>query len=241
VPAAGHPAALHGTSLVKNAAARGAQIAFNTEYLSHVQDATGVTSTLRDRLTGYEYTVRSRFLVGTDGARSRIAEEIGLPIEGTMGRAGTIYTLFKADLGRYVENRPSILNWIMTPGAGYGEIGMGTFRCVRPWTEWIAGWGYDINGPEPDLRPEAVLPRVREMIGDPGVQVEIESVTTWQINQAWATRYSSGRVFCGSDAVHRHPPSSGLGSNTSIQDSFNLAWKLAYVVKGWAGPGLLDS
>ena len=227
--------------LVKNAAERGAQMAFNTEYLLHVQDETGVTSTLRDRLTGREYTVRSRFLVGADGARSAIVEELGLPIEGTMGRAGTIYTLFRADLARYVEHRPSILHWIMTPGAGYGEIGMGTFRAVRPWTQWIAGWGYDINGPEPDLRPEAVMPRIREMIGDPEVEVEIESVTTWQINQAWVTRYSSGRVFCGGDAVHRHPPSSGLGSNTSIQDAFNLAWKLAYVLRGWAGMGLLDS
>jgi len=227
--------------LIKNAAARGAEIMFNTEYLSHTQDQSGVTSAVRDRLTGREYTIRSRYLVGADGARSQIAEELGLPIEGVMGRAATIYTLFNADLSRYVAHRPSILHWIMTPGAGYGEIGMGTFRAIRPWHEWIAGWGYDINGPKPDLRPEAVLPRIREMIGDPRIDVEIENVTTWQINQAWATRYSKGRVFCGGDAVHRHPPSSGLGSNTSIQDAFNLAWKLAYVVKGWAGPGLLES
>jgi 2,4-dichlorophenol 6-monooxygenase len=227
--------------LVKNAATRGADIAFNTEYLSHQQDADGVTSRLRDRLTGHEYTVRSRYLVGADGARSRIVEELGLPIEGTMGRAGTIYTRFKADLTKYVDHRPSILHWIMTPGAGYGEIGMGTFRAIRPWTEWIAGWGYDIGGPQPDLSPEAVLPRIREMIGDPDVDVDLQHVTTWQINQAWATQYSSDRVFCGGDAVHRHPPSSGLGSNTSIQDAFNLAWKLAYVLKGWAEPQLLES
>jgi 2,4-dichlorophenol 6-monooxygenase len=227
--------------LVKNAAARGAEIMFSTEYLRHVQDDSGVTSTLRDRLNGHEYTVRSRYLVGADGARSVIADGLGLPIEGVMGRAATIYTLFRADLTRYVAHRPSILHWIMTPGAGFGEIGMGTFRAIRPWHQWIAGWGYDINGPEPDLRPEAVLPRIREMIGDASVEVEIESVTTWQINQAWATRYSKGRAFCGGDAVHRHPPSSGLGSNTSIQDAFNLAWKLAYAVKGWAGPGLLES
>jgi 2,4-dichlorophenol 6-monooxygenase len=227
--------------LVKNAAARGADVAFNTEYLSHIQDATGVTSTLRDRLSGTQFTVRSRYLLGADGARSRVVEELDLPVEGTMGRAGSIYTLFKADLTKYVAHRPSILHWIMTPGAGYGEIGMGTFRAIRPWTQWIAGWGYDIDGPEPDLRPEAVMPRIREMIGDPDVEVEIENVTTWQINQAWATRYSKGRVFCGGDAVHRHPPSSGLGSNTSIQDAFNLSWKLAYVIQGWAGPHLLDT
>jgi 2,4-dichlorophenol 6-monooxygenase len=227
--------------LIKNAAARGAEVMFNTEYLGHVQDDSGVTSTLRDRLTGHEYTVTSRYLVGADGAKSKVATELGLPLEGVMGRAGTIYTLFKADLTRYVAHRPSILHWIMTPGAGFGEIGMGTFRVIRPWYQWIAGWGYDINGPEPDLRPDAVRPRIREMIGDPDIEVDIENVTTWQINQAWATRYAQGRVFCGGDAVHRHPPSSGLGSNTSIQDAFNLAWKLAYVLKGWAGPGLLES
>jgi 2,4-dichlorophenol 6-monooxygenase len=79
------------------------------------------------------------------------------------------------------------------------------------------------------------------MVGDPDVDIEIVDISTWQINQAWATRYSSGRVFCGGDAVHRHPPSSGLGSNTSIQDGFNLAWKLGYVCRGWADADLLTS
>ena len=51
-----------------------------------------------------------------------------------------------------------------------------------------------------------------------------------------ATHYQNGRVFCMGDAVHRHPPSNGLGSNTSIQDAFNLAWKLALVLKGQAAP-----
>lgn len=227
--------------LVKNAGERGASFAFNTEYLDHQQDADGVTVTLRDRLTDREYTVRAKYLVGADGARSKVFTDAGLSIEGAMGRAGTVYTLFHADLTRFVAHRPSILHWIMTPGAGYGEIGMGTLRAIRPWHTWIAGWGYDINGPAPDLRPEAVLPRIKEMIGDDTVEVDIETVTTWQINQAWAPVYSSGRVFCGGDAVHRHPPSSGLGSNTSIQDAFNLAWKLAFVVKGWAASELLDT
>jgi 2,4-dichlorophenol 6-monooxygenase len=227
--------------LIGNAAARGAEITFSAEYLRHVQDESGVTSTLRNRLDGHEYTVRSQYLVGADGARSQVVEDLGLPIQGVMGRAATVYTLFKADLTRYVAHRPSILHWTMTPGAAFGEVSMGTFRAIRPWYQWIAAWGYDINGPQPDLRPEAVLTRIREMIGDPAVPVEIENIATWQVNEAWATRYDKGRVFCGGDAVHRHPPSSGLGSNTSIQDAFNLAWKLAYVINGWAGPGLLES
>jgi 2,4-dichlorophenol 6-monooxygenase len=57
----------------------------------------------------------------------------------------------------------------------------------------------------------------------------------------YATRYSTGRVFCLGDAVHRHPPSNGLGSNTSIQDAYNLAWKLALVLKGKADASLLET
>ena len=57
----------------------------------------------------------------------------------------------------------------------------------------------------------------------------------------YATRYVEGRVFCMGDACHRHPPSNGLGSNTSIADAYNLAWKLALVLDGKAAPSLLDS
>ena len=57
----------------------------------------------------------------------------------------------------------------------------------------------------------------------------------------YATEMSNGRVYCMGDATHRHPPSNGLGSNTSIQDAFNLAWKLAHVLKGKAGPKLLET
>ena len=80
------------------------------------------------------------------------------------------------------------------------------------------------------------------MIGDPDVDVEIENVTTWQINQAWATQYSRGRASAAATPSTSAPAlESGLGSNTSIQDAFNLAWKLAYVVKGWANQPLLDT
>ncbi len=225
--------------LVDAAAAAGANYSFNTEYLSHAQDDEGVATLVRDRLSRHEYTIRSRYLLGADGAGSKVAEDIGLPIEGQMGRAATMYTVFSADLARYVEDRPSMLHWILNPEVGYGEIGMATLRSIRPWNLWIAGWGYDLAGDPPDTSPSAVLPVLRTLIGDPTVDIEIHSTNTWRINQAWATYFSSGRVFCGGDAVHRHPPSGGLGSNTCIQDAFNLAWKFAYVVKGWAGESLL--
>lgn len=227
--------------LVKNAAERGAQMRFNTEYLGHVQDADGVTATLRDLLNGHTYEVRARYLVGADGARSQVAEEIGLPFEGELARAGTVYILFDADLSRYTAHRPSILYWIMNATAGFGEIGMGLLRAIRPWNRWIAGWGYDMADGEPDMSDDTVLPRIRALVGDPDLQVKILSRSTWHVNQQHANRYSKGRVLCAGDAVHRHPPSSGLGSNTCMQDAFNLAWKLSYVIRGHAAPGLLES
>lgn len=227
--------------LVKHAAAHGAVLSFNTEYLKHEQDANGVTVTLRDVSTQLERLVRCKYLVGADGARSKVLEDAGLKVEGELARAATAYVLFKADLSRYVAHRPSILYWIVTSNAAFGEIGMGLLRAIDPWTRWIAGWGLDIKKGEPDFSPEEVLSKIRLLVGDPNLEIEIENTSVWYVNQAVAPIYANGRVFCGGDAVHRHPPSSGLGSNTCMQDAFNLAWKLAYVVKGYAGPGLLDS
>lgn len=227
--------------LIKNAAERGAIISMHTEYLDHDQDTDGVTVRFRDVRTGALFTQRARYLLAFDGARSRVAEQIGLPFEGELARAGTAYILFNADLSQYVAHRPSILHWISNSKAGFGEIGMGLLRAIKPWNQWIAGWGFDMAAGEPDLSDDVVLAQIRTLVGDPDLEVEVLSRSCWYVNQQWATNYQSGRVFCGGDAVHRHPPSSGLGSNTSMQDAFNLAWKVAFVVKGHAGPGLLDS
>ncbi|NUL49036.1 2,4-dichlorophenol 6-monooxygenase [Cellulosimicrobium funkei] len=227
--------------LVKNAAERGAKVAFSTRYLGHDQDEHGVTVHLEDRNSGHKYSLRARYLIGADGAKSQIAEEIGLQIVGHTARAGTAYVRFRADLSQYVAHRPSILHWIMNPAANFGEIGMGLLRCVRPWNEWIAGWGFDKDAGEPDLSPERVIAQIRTLVGDPDLEIELEGSSTWYVNQQHALTMSKGRVFCGGDATHRHPPSSGLGSNTCMQDAFNLAWKLAFAVKGWAGHGLLET
>jgi 2,4-dichlorophenol 6-monooxygenase len=152
--------------LFKNAAERGATFAFNTEYVSHEQTPHGVVTKLRERATGREYTMHARYLFGADGAKSAIVEALGLPIEGHMARAGTVYTIFNADLAHYVSHRPSILNWIVTPLGSFGEIGMALLRAVRPWTQWIAGWGFDIAKGDPDIRESTIREGIATMIGD---------------------------------------------------------------------------
>src|ERR1700739_3074720 len=135
--------------LVKNATARGTQTRFSTEYLSHTQDEAGVTTTVRDRLTGQVYNIRSKYLIGADGARSLVAEHIGLPFEGQMDIAGSMNITFKADISHYLPSRPSILYWVIQPGSNVGGIGAGLVRMIRPWREWLIVWGYDHHPPPP--------------------------------------------------------------------------------------------
>lgn len=227
--------------LFKTACSRGAQSRMSTEYLSHVQDADGVTTTCRDRLTGKDLTIRSKYLVGADGGNSLVAEHAGLPFEGKMGVGGSMNILFRADLSRYVAHRPSVLYWVMQPGADVGGIGMGLVRMVRPWNEWLIVWGYDITQPAPVVDAAMATQVARQLVGVPDLEIDLISANTWTVNNCYATHMQTGRVFIMGDAAHRHPPSNGLGSNTSIQDGFNLAWKLAAVVKGQATPKLLDS
>jgi len=227
--------------LVRNATSRGTQTRFSTEYVSHAQDTSGVDVQVRDRLTGNQYTIRAKYLIGADGARSKVAADIGLPFEGAMDIAGSMNITFKADIASHVAHRPSVLYWVIQPGANVGGIGAGLVRMVRPWNEWLIVWGYDINDEPPALDEDEAVNIVRQLLGISDLPVEITGASLWGNNEMYATHLQQGRVFCAGDAVHRHPPSNGLGSNTSIQDSYNLAWKIAAVLRGQADPALLET
>ena len=227
--------------LYKTACSRGTQSRMSTQYLSHIEDEDGVLSTCLDKLSNKEIKIRSKYLVGADGGNSKVAENIDLPFEGKMGVGGSMNILFKADLSKYVAHRPSVLYWVLQPGADIGGIGMGLVRMIRPWNEWLIVWGYDINQPAPKVDKDFATKVARDLVGAPELEIDLLSVSTWTVNNMYAKKMSKGRVFCAGDATHRHPPSNGLGSNTSIQDGFNLAWKLAYVIKDKAGAELLDT
>jgi 2,4-dichlorophenol 6-monooxygenase len=227
--------------LLEAAAARGTEARFNTEYVSLEQDADGVTATVRHRPSGALSQIRAKYLLGADGSRSKVAADIGLPLEGQMGIAGSMNILIRADLAHLVEHRPSVLYWILQPGSTVGGVGMGVVRMVRPWNQWLLIWGYDINEETPQVDEEEARRIAHRLIGDDSIDVEVEDISLWTNNRAYMTRYSSGRVFCLGDACHRHPPNNGLGANTSIQDSYNLAWKLTHVLRGTASPSLLST
>lgn len=227
--------------LTRTAAHRGSKVRFNTEYLSFEQDDKGVTTTLKDLITQEKFQVRSKYLIGADGGNSKIAEDAALPMEGQMGMAGSMNIVFEADLSKYVAHRPSLLYWLIQPGGELAGLGIPLIRMVRPWNKWLCIWGYDINEGTPKVTDDYAKKVLHQLIGDDQIPIKIDSTSTWTVNSMYAVKNTKDRIFCMGDAVHRHTPMNGLGSNTSIQDAFNLAWKLAMVIKGEAGPSLLET
>ena len=212
---------------------------FDTEIISfHEQtDEEAVYVTVNDLLTQRNYVIRCQYLFGADGARSNILRQLGLPLAKGEASGGSAWNVFvKADLSQYMENRRGSLHWIYQHDVDHPEFAwIGFPRVVDQWNKWLIIF-FPVAGYQPDKHPvptnEDWMKRVKQFIGDDSIPVEILDTARWQINNTVAKTYSSGRVFCLGDAVHRHPPANGLGSNTCIQDAFNLAWKIAYVLKG---------
>src|SRR5882724_11459235 len=226
--------------LVSEAARLGSQVKFGTELIEFVQDSGGVTAKLRDCLTEQQMTVRCKYLIGADGARSRVVEQLGIPLVGQHGLGSAFNVLCDMDLGDHVTHRRASLYAVIQPGSSRWAP-VGVFRLVRRWDRWLVALMVPQGVEMPEPTPDDLLERIRSLLGHATLPIRMLNTSRWTINDVVAERYSVGRVFCMGDAVHRHPPTNGLGSNTCIQDAFNLAWKLALVLQGKAAPGLLDS
>jgi 2-polyprenyl-6-methoxyphenol hydroxylase-like FAD-dependent oxidoreductase len=229
--------------LVRYATNHGYKCRFDTSFVSFQDNGpAGVITTLLDRLSGKEYKVKSRYLFGADGARSRIVKQLELPLIAQPGGGVAINVLVKADLSHLIEHRQGNLHWVMQPDKPHCDLGwISIVRMVKPWHEWMFILFPKPGVERPEPTKEEYLVQVKNFIGDDSISAEILNVSRWTINEIVAAEYSKNNVFCLGDAVHRHPPFNGLGSNTCIQDSFNLAWKIAYVMKGHALPTLLST
>jgi len=241
VPMGNCPQTVFEPLLLDAAREAGADVRFEHEFVSFTQDEQGVTSTVRDRRTDEIITIRSQYLIGADGARSVVAQQLGVTLEGPSGLANAANVWFEADLTKYLAHRPGVLVWNVMPGP-HPPLRLGTLICHKPFTEFVFVCMYDPATEDlSSISDEEAARRVRLAVGDPDLKVEIKGIAGWQVNAQVAPKYADGRVFCMGDAVHRHPPTNGLGLNLSVADAFNLAWKLALVMKGRAGGRLLET
>ncbi|KAK6441640.1 hypothetical protein LTR95_002120 [Oleoguttula sp. CCFEE 5521] len=235
--------------LVNKARGGGWKVRFDSTFVEFEREGEDgeITSTVKDELSGVTYKIKSKYLFGCDGARSPIMKQLDIPLKKEPGQGLAINIQIKADLEKYMTHRTGNLHWVFTPEIEHPSWGWTCiFRLVKAWDEWLA-----IVLPSPTFDMEAYkknppsqeeyLKRVREFVGDDKLPVEIIDVSKWYVNEIVAEQYSSGNIFCLGDAVHRHPPFNGLGSNTCVQDAYNLAWKVAYVEKDLADKKLLHS
>jgi 2-polyprenyl-6-methoxyphenol hydroxylase-like FAD-dependent oxidoreductase len=232
----------------------GAELRYRTECASLEQDADGVRATLRDLETGDpEYTVRASYVVAADGNRSPTRGRLGIGMRGhgLLSNSVTIYFRAEVDLAPLLEGRYQGVNYVTNP------VLRGFFRLDRSGNRGflVVNLVGDTARPEivaayPDapwanvaesITEQRALELLRAAIGVPDIPVVIEDVAKWRAEADSAERYQDGRVFLAGDAAHVVPPNGGFGGNTGVQDAHNLAWKLALVLRGAAGPGLLDT
>jgi putative polyketide hydroxylase len=217
----------------------GAEIRFNARLESFAQDDDGVTATLRDLAEGTEWTVRADYLVAADGWRGEIRERLGIGVHGRGFLGHSVAVVFEADLADVVEGREFSLFYLQNPALGGGT---GTFVSTDHPGRYVVMFGYDPEvEPFEDMAAERFIEQVRVAVGSPDLDVKLVDATPTGLAHRVADRFSAGRVFLVGDAAHTMPPHGGQGGNTAIMDGFYLAWKLAAVVRGYAGPALLDS
>src|SRR5665213_449389 len=227
--------------LKSRAQGMGAQLHFSTEMVSFEQDADGVTAQIRDRDSGKTSTVRAHYMVAADGSRSRIREQLGIRMlgRGVFSDSATIY--FRADVTPLLRGRNLSIIMAVNPTL------RGFFRIEKPYQSGFLAVNTlgDPDHPDTDVTKDLNEERSRELVhaalGTKDVAVTIEDVMPWQSVADVAERFQQGRVFLAGDAAHVMPPYGGFGGNTGIADAHNLAWKLALVVQGKAGAGLLST
>ena len=210
------------------------ELAYGTELRTLQQDTDGVVGEVARRSDGQTTTVRARYLVGADGARSAVREAIGATMHGDPAVAKNYSIIFRSrDLAARQQHGPAIMYWLVNADvpAVLGPMddqGLYYFMATR-----LAD----------DVDPATVDPTtlIRRGTGLHDLDVEVMRTDPWTAYSLVADRYSAGRVFLAGDACHLHPPFGGFGMNMGVGDAVDLGWKLAATLQGWGGPGLLGT
>ncbi|MEU6339432.1 rifampin monooxygenase [Streptomyces sp. NPDC046977] len=215
--------------LAERAAELGADIRRGRELTGLSQDDDGVTAELADGTR-----LRSRWLVGCDGGRSTVRGLLGVGFPGEPTRVETL--LGEMEVTATPQEVAAVVAEVRTRQLrfGVGPIGDGLYRVVVP----ADGLAADRSVP-PTL--DEVRRQLRAVAGTDFGAHSPRRLSRFGDATRLAERYRTGRVLLAGDAAHIHPPAGGQGLNLGLQDAFNLGWKLAAEVNGWAPPGLLDS
>ena len=201
-----------------------ARIALETTFTGLRQDPDGVTVTLGDR------TVRAAYVIGADGVRSAVRAAAGIGLQESTGLSDSVGAQVRAPLWELVpEERRHGIYAITDPAAGGARIPVGGDRWIYA-TE---------RRPGVEATAPAVARLVRGAAGVPDLPVEVDRVIELRYGTALTDAFRAGRVFLAGDAAHRVTPRGATGMSMALIGAEAIAWRLAWVVRGWAPTELL--
>ena len=210
----------------------GGDVCWQTELQQLSQSQSGVVATVRDQ-NGVSRTIEAKFLVGCDGPKSPVRHQLGLSFEGN-----TFERIF------YVAD--VYIDWKFSHDALHGCLTRNAVVAFFPMPgekRWriVGAFPEEFNKDEGEVLYEEIEARIKE---EAQLDLDITRVdwfSTYKVHSRHVEKFSSGRCFLAGDSAHIHTPAGGQGMNTGIQDAYNLAWKLALVIKGVARESLLDT
>jgi 2-polyprenyl-6-methoxyphenol hydroxylase-like FAD-dependent oxidoreductase len=190
----------------------------------------GVRATIVNE-RGEQRQIEASYVLGCDGSRSAVRTAIGVRYAGTSDQRPNFGIVFRAPgLAKRLPHGPAVQYWVLNP-ARPGVLGR--MNLEDQW--WVIANGVSAESGQAD--PHALI---HGLVGAP-IDAEILGTDPWTARMLLADRYRDGRVFLAGDAAHLNPPWGGHGFNTGIGDAVNIGWKLAAMIDGWGGEGLLTS
>lgn len=211
-------------------AAPGGEVLFGVQLVDLAEEPDGIVASLVDHHSGESFQVRARYVIAADGAGSTVRQRLGIDTDGPGAIANFTTVVFDADLDLWSAHRP----------AGVYFTARGLFAPLYP----EGGWAWFVVTPEDVELAQWRILLIEALASSPAdvpSDLRILRLQHWTMTAFVAKQFRHGRILLAGDAAHAMPIAGGLGMNAGIADVYNLCWKLAGVLHGWAGPGLLST
>lgn len=202
------------------------------------QDENGVTACVHNLETGEATSIRARYAIACDGASSRVRKALGIEMDGPAELARFANHYFKADLGHIPHTVGVLAYQVYSPDPTKAPAQF--LPASADGTHFIYQQRL-MKESDRALTDDQLIEFVRGHWGMPTLKVEPINVNHWRMSAQVARKFRDGNVFLAGDAAHRFPPTGGMGLNSGTQDVHNLAWKLAFVLRGIASARILDT
>jgi 2-polyprenyl-6-methoxyphenol hydroxylase-like FAD-dependent oxidoreductase len=213
----------------------GVELLYGHEYLSFDESGQGVTAKVVRQSDNREFEIRARYLVGCDGGRSSVREQLGIGMKGRGVLTYTTNVIFRCPEFNSLHDKVPGYRYMFVDASGVWAtiVAINGKDC---WRMSIVG-----NADERKRYTNDELKGFARRALGRQFEPEILSVLNWTREELVAEQYGRGRVFICGDACHLTSPTGGLGMNTGIGDAVDLSWKLDAALQGWSGPALFDS